>query len=174
MRFFILKDFIFYSYMKNVNYKLVNENLKYGISKEVQWRKRLSKKYPSIIDNNKDNKFSSMDSYSNDNGICIEHEHKQRKKIRYKNTTTEGKWITGPMVNVCKIHKGIEQIKKGVRQIFYWTLEDDNNDMYFWELIDLEKQKDEIVFNRNGNYITGEGARDVVDIKWKYLTKWKD
>ena len=160
--------------MKSIDYSLVNKNLKYGISKEIEWRKRLSKKYPSIRDNNKDNKFSSMDSYSDDNGICIEHEHKQRKDIRYKNTTTKGKWITGPMVNVCKIHKGIEQIKKGVRQIFYWTLEDDNNDMYYWELTDLELQKDEIVFTRNGNYQTGEGARNVVDIKWKYLTKWKD
>ena len=64
--------------MKCVDYRLVNENLKYGISKEIGWRKRLSKKYPSIRDNNTKDKFSSMDSYSDDNGICIEHEHKQR------------------------------------------------------------------------------------------------
>ena len=160
--------------MNRVNYALKQQNLSYGISKEVSWRKKLSKKYPSIRDNNKNNKFSSMDGYSDDDGICIEHEHKQRKDIRYKNTTTKGKWITGPMINACKIHKGIDKIKNGVRQIFYWTLEDDNNDMYYWELTDLEKQKDEIVFNRYGNYQTGEGARNVVDIKWKYLTKWED
>ena len=124
--------------MKCVDYRLVNENLNYGISKEKPWRKLLSKKYPSIKDNNSKNKFSSMDSISNDNGEIIEHEHKSRKRLRYNQ-------YCGPMVNACKIHKGIDKIKNGIRQIFYWTLEDDNNDMYYWELTDLELQKDEIV-----------------------------
>ena len=48
------------------------------------------------------------------------------------------------MLNACKIHKGIKKIQSGVRQIFYWTLEDDNKDMYYWELTDLEQQQDEI------------------------------
>tara|TARA_R110002153_G_scaffold66504_1_gene177663 strand:- start:231 stop:692 length:462 start_codon:yes stop_codon:yes gene_type:complete len=153
--------------MNHVNYSLVSKNIKYGISKEVQWRKLLSKKYPSIIDNNKENKFSSMDSISNDNGIIIEHEHKSRKRLKYNQ-------YRGLMLNACKIHKGIKKIQSGVRQIFYWTLEDDNKDMYYWELTDLEKQQDEIVFYRNGNFITNEGYRDVVDIKWEYLKKYED
>ena len=153
--------------MNRVNYGLVNKNLKYGISKEVEWRKILSKKYPSIRDKNKDNKFSSMDSYSDDNGICIEHEHKSRRKLKYNQ-------YRGPMLNACKIHKAQKKVKDGIRQIFYWTLEDDNKDMYDWELTDLEKQQDELVFYQNGNFITNEGNRDVVDIKWKYLKKYED
>jgi len=151
--------------MNNVNYSLVNENLKYGISKEGNWRKILSKKYPSIKDNNSKNKFSSMDSISNDNGEIIEHEHKSRKRLKYNQ-------YCGPMINACKINKAQKKVKEGIRQIFYWTLEDDNNDMYYWEFLDIDTQKDEIVFNRNGNFQTGEGYRDVCDIKWKYLTKW--
>ena len=153
--------------MTRVNYALKQQNLKYGIGKEVGWRKILSKKYPSIRDKNKNNKFSSMDGYSDDDGIRIDHEHKARRKLKYNQHR-------GPMLNACKIHNSVKKIQNGVRQIFYWTLVDDNNDMYYWELTDIEKQKDELVFYRNGNFQTGEGLRDVVDIKWKYLKKWED
>jgi hypothetical protein len=153
--------------MNRVNYALKQQNLSYGISKEISWRKILSKKYPSIRDKNKNNKFSSMDGYSDDAGIRIDHEHKARRKLKYNQ-------YRGLMLNACKIHKAVNKVKKGIRQIFYWTLEDDNKDMYYWELTDLEKQQDELVFYRNGNFTTGEGLRDVVDIKWEYLKKYED
>ena len=152
--------------MNSVNYSLVKKNIKYGVSKEKAWRTILSKVYPSIKDNNKENKFSSMDSISNDNGSVIEHEHKSRRRLSYNQ-------YRGVMLNACKINKAQKKVKNGIRQIFYWTLEDDNNDMYYWELTDLEKQQDEIIFYRNGNFKTNEGYRDVVDIKWKYLKKWE-
>ena len=148
-----------------VNYTLKNKNLKYGISKEVGWRKILSKKYPSIRDKNKNNKFSSMDGYSDDCGIKIDHEHKARRNLKYNQ-------YRGVLLNACKIYNSAKKIKQNVRQIFYWTLVDDNNTLYYWELTDLEKQKDELVFYRNGNMVTGEGHRDVVDIKWEYLKKY--
>ena len=147
--------------MKYVDYSLVKKNLKFGISKEIAWRKTLSVKYPSIRDNNIENKYSSMDSISDDDGIVKEHEHKQRN-IRHNQY-----WSL--FFNKSKFNKSIIQIKKGIRQIFYWTCKDG---LYYWELHDPELQKDEYSFGSNGNFQTGEGARDIVDVKIKYIQKF--
>ena len=163
MRFFLLKVFILTLYMKFVDYSLVNKNLKYGISKEVEWRKRLSKKYPSIRDNNKENKFSSMDSYSDDNGICIEHEHKQR------NIKHNQYWSL--FFNKSKFDKSVKKLEQNIRQIYYWTCKDG---LYYWELTDPESQIDEYEFGRNGNFQTGEGNRDIVNIRMDYIKKYED
>jgi hypothetical protein len=147
-----------------MNYNLIKQNFTTGRIAEISWLKRLNKKYPSILDNNIKDKYSSMDAISNENGIIIEHEHKNR------HTTNHYKY-DGLMVNECKITKSIKQLKKGIRQIFYWTCKDG---LYYWELTDIEKQKNEILYYRNGNIKTGEGKRDVVDIKTKYLRRYED
>ena len=161
--FFLLKVYILTLYMKFVDYSLVNKNLKYGISKEKPWRNRLSKKYPSIRDNNKDNKFSSMDSYSDDNGICIEHEHKQR------NIKHNQYWSL--FFNKSKFDKSVKKLEQNIRQIYYWTCKDG---LYYWELTDPEAQIDEYEFGRNGNFQTGEGNRDIVNIRMDYIKKYED
>ena len=151
----------------SMNHRLIRNNFNKGRIAELKWIKKLSKKYPSIRDNNEVNKFSSMDASSADNDILIEHEHKNRNDLRY------GQY-TGPMFSLSKLIHSDKQLKKGIRQIYYWTLVDDNNKLYYWEYYNKEKQKDEIHFNNNGNFSTGEGSKRVVDIKWKYLKLYED
>ena len=75
------------------------------------------------------------------------------------------------MVNECKITKSIKQLKKGIRQIFYWTCIDG---LYYWELTDPIAQKHEYEFGRNGNFQTGEGFRNIVNIRMDYIKKYED
>lgn len=138
------------------------ENFKSGNLGEIKWINKLRKKYPNIFNNNTKDKFAKMDAYSNDNDIEIEHEHKQRNI--YHNQ------YEGLMVNKCKIDYSIKQLQKGIRQIYYWTCKDG---LFFWELTDIEKQKDEIIYNKNGNYKRGDKITKVVDIKTKYLKKYE-
>ena len=146
-----------------MNYRLIRNNFNKGRIAEIQWLKILQKQYPSIQDNNIINKFAHMDASSTDNDIMIEHEHKNRETINHYK-------YDGLMINECKIKYSKEQLKKGIRQIFYWTCKDG---LYYWELTNFEKQKEQMKFYRNGNYASGEGARDVVDIKKEYLQLYK-
>lgn len=145
------------------NYNLIKDNVEYGTKMEIPWRRRLQKKYPSIRNKNVSNQFSSMDSISTDNGVIIEHEHKQRhmKHDQYYSI----------FFNRCKFDKSIQQLKRGIGQIYYWTCTDG---LYFWEFYDVEKQKDQFDYGRNGNFKSGEGARNVVNIKVEYIKKYVD
>ena len=145
-----------------INKTLQKLNFTNGRKAEIKWLEILKNQYPTIIDNNLIDIMSSMDGISFDNNITIEHEHKNRINTRHNQ-------YSGLMVNECKIRKSIEQLKKGIRQIYYWSCSDG---LYYWELIDLEKQKKQMKFYRNGNFKSGEGQRDVVDIKWQYLKKY--
>ena len=146
-----------------INKTLQKLNFTNGRKAEIKWLKILKNQYPSIIDNNLIDEMSSMDGISFDNNNIIEHEHKNRIDTRHNQ-------YSGIMVNKCKINKSIEQLKKGIRQIYYWSCSDG---LYYWELTDIEKQKKQLRFYRNGNFISGEGQRDVVDIKWQYLKKYE-
>ena len=145
-----------------INRTLQKLNFTNGRIAEIKWLEILKNQYPTIIDNNLIDIMSSMDGISFDNNITIEHEHKNRINTRHNQ-------YSGLMVNECKIRKSIEQLKKGIRQIYYWTCSDG---LYYWELLDLDKQKKQMKFYRNGNFKSGEGQRDVVDIKWQYLKKY--
>tara|TARA_R110002126_G_scaffold290431_1_gene447360 strand:- start:76 stop:555 length:480 start_codon:yes stop_codon:yes gene_type:complete len=149
------KSKILHSSMK---YSLIRNNFVSGRKGEIEWIKILKNKYPSIIDNNTIDKFSSMDAISNENGILIEHELKSRNIHHNKHD--------GLMFNECKMKKSIKQLEKGIRQIYYWNCTDG---LYYWEFTDMKKQKDEMIFSRNGNHQTGEGDRDIVDIKTEFL-----
>ena len=148
-----------------INKTLQKLNFTNGRKAEIEWLKILKNQYPSIIDNNLIDEMSSMDAISFDNNITIEHEHKNRINTRHNQ-------YSGLMVNECKINKSIEKLKNnmGIRQIYYWSCSDG---LYYWELTNIEKQKKELRFYRNGNFISGEGQRDVVDIKWQYLKKYE-
>ena len=145
------------------NYDLIRDNVKFGTRMETPWRNRLKKKYPSICNKNITDNFASMDSISNDNGVIIEHEHKQRSMKHDKY------WSI--FFNKCKFDKSAKQIQRGIRQIYYWTCTDG---LYYWEFYDIEKQKHEFQFGRNGNFRTGEGARDIVNIKVEHIKKYED
>ena len=144
------------------NLRFIKKNVEFGMKFEKPWRKILKKKYPSIIDNNIEDRFCHMDALSSDNGELIEHEHRSRDV--YHNQ------YRGLMLNKCKIDYSIKQLKKNIRQIYYLSCKDG---LYFWELKDPEKQKDEMIYYRNGNLKNKCGLRDVVDIKKKYLTKYE-
>ena len=146
-----------------INNALKQKNLTNGRIAELKWIEKLKSIYPTIRDKNIKNKFSKMDAVSNDNNIKIYHEHKNRIDILHNK-------YPGLMVNKCKIDYSIKKLKNGIKQIYYWTCKDG---IYYWELYDIEKQKNEIIYYRNGNFQTGEGKRDVVDIKCKYLKKLK-
>jgi hypothetical protein len=146
-----------------INRTLQKKNFTNGRKAELEWLKILKKQYPTIIDNNLIDIMSSMDGISFDNNITIEHEHKNRIDTRHNK-------YSGIMVNECKIRKSIEQLKKGIRQIYYWSCSDG---LYYWELTDIEKQRKQLRFYRNGNFQTGEGYRNVVDIKHQYLKKYE-
>tara|TARA_R110002072_G_scaffold104713_7_gene229355 strand:+ start:352 stop:792 length:441 start_codon:yes stop_codon:yes gene_type:complete len=146
-----------------MNYKLIKKNFTTGRIAEIAWLQRLSEKYPTIIDNNMINKYSHMDALSNENDEKIEHELKCRN-INHNE-------YVGIMINQCKITYSVNQLKKGIRQIYYWKCKDG---LYYWELKDLEKQRNELIYYRNGNIKTGEGKRDVVDIKTEYLRQYED
>lgn len=146
-----------------INHTLRNKNFRDGKLAEINWLKILSKKYKTLVDNNETNKYSHMDAYSSDNNILIEHEHKNRSKYNHNQ-------FRGLMLNKCKIDYSKEQLKKGIRQIYYWNCKDG---LYYWELKDLETQKNEIIYYRNGNLKTNEGYRDVVDIKCNFLKKFE-
>ena len=145
-----------------INNILRQQNFRKGRIAELKWISILKKQFPSIIDNNIKNEFSHMDCISIDNNIKIEHEHKNRNTIKHDQ-------YRGLMVNQCKIDESIKQLKKGIRQIYYWTCSDG---LYYWELKDIKKQKKEMIYYQNGNFQTKEGHRNVVDIKKKYLKKY--
>lgn len=144
-----------------INNILRQQNFIKGRTAELKWISILKKQFPSIIDNNIKNEFSHMDCISTDNNI-IEHEHKNRDTIKHNQ-------YRGLMVNQCKIDESVKQLKKGIRQIYYWTCSDG---LYYWELKDIKKQKKEMIYYQNGNFQTKEGHRNVVDIKKKYLKKY--
>lgn len=147
-----------------INHTIRNKNFSDGRMAELKWIQKLKKDYKTITDNNIKNKYSHMDAISNDNGETIEHEHKNRTTYRHNQ-------FRGLMLNKCKIDYSNEQLKKGIRQIYYWSCKDG---LYYWELYNLEKQKDEIIYYRNGNLKTNEGCRDVVDIKSAFLKKYEE
>ena len=149
---------------KGINHTIRNKNFSDGRIAELKWIEILKNKYKSILDNNIKNKYSHMDAISKDNGEIIEHEHKNRTTYRHNQ-------FRGLLLNKCKIDYSIEQLKKGIRQIYYWNCKDG---LYYWELKDLEKQADEIIYYRNGNLKTNEGYRDVVDIKSIFLKKYEE
>ena len=146
------------------NYDLIRDNVKFGTRMETPWRTRLKKKYPSICNKNITDNFASMDSISNDNGVIIEHEHKKRNIKHDKYFSL--------FFNKCKFDKSVKQIQRGIRQIYYWTCDDG---LFYWEMYDIEKQKHEFQFGRNGNFHgTGQGARDIVNIKIEHIKKYED
>tara|TARA_R110002126_G_scaffold215698_1_gene361761 strand:+ start:341 stop:781 length:441 start_codon:yes stop_codon:yes gene_type:complete len=145
-----------------MNYRLIRQNFLLGRAGEIKWIKILRKQYPSIIDNNEKDRYSSMDACSVDNDILIEHELKCRKITHNQ--------YRGLMVNKCKIDKSIINLNNNIRQIYYWSCLDG---LYYWELYDFEKQKNELIFYKNGNKSAGLPITDVVDIKTKYLTKYE-
>ena len=145
-----------------INQELRQQNFTKGRIAELKWMSILKKQYPTIKDRNIKNPFSKMDAISKDNNIKIEHEHKNRDTIKHDQ-------YRGLMVNQCKIDYSVKRLKKGIRQIYYWTCSDG---LYYWELTDITKQKNELIYYRNGNLQTNEGHRDVVDIKKKYLKKY--
>ena len=150
-------------YLNKNKINFIKKNVEAGVKFEKPWRKILKTKYPSIIDNNIKDRFSHMDAFSNDNNIPIEHEHRSRNV--YHNQ------YRGLMLNKCKIDYSIDQLKKNIRQIYYWSCKDG---LFYWELYDIEKQKDEIIYYRNGNLKNDCGLRDVVDIKTNFLKKYID
>ena len=141
--------------------KLIAENVARGVAHEPFWIGKLKSKYPTIISNNITNKFSKMDAMAIHNGQVIEFEHKKRNC----NHNT----FVGLMVNESKLRYSIEQLKKNVRQIYFWSCKDG---IFFWELKDFEKQKHELIFGQNSNKKIGQPQVDIVDIKTKYLQRF--
>lgn len=97
-----------------INQTLRNKNFNTGRIGEIKFIELLRNKYKNIIDNNEKDKYSHMDFLTNDNNELIEHEHKNRSAIKHNQ-------FRGLMVNECKINYSVQQIKKGIRQIYYWT-----------------------------------------------------
>ena len=147
-----------------INHTLRKKNFKDGREAELIWLDILRKSYDNLIDNNETNPYAHMDALTNDNNEAIEHEHKNRIDFRHNQ-------FRGLMLNKCKLDYSKKQLLKGIRQIYYWNCKDG---LYYWELKDLELQKDEIIYYRNGNFKTNEGFRDVVDIKTAFLKKYEE
>tara|TARA_R110002012_G_scaffold141795_2_gene299596 strand:- start:549 stop:992 length:444 start_codon:yes stop_codon:yes gene_type:complete len=144
-------------------YDLIRDNVAWGTSFEKPWREALRKKYPSICNKNISDKFASMDSISNDNGIIIEHEHKKRKMKHDKYCSI--------VFNRCKFEKSVKQVERGIRQIYWWTCTDG---LFYWELYDIDKQKDEFEFGWICNKKIGQKPVRGVYIKVAYLKKYED
>ena len=141
--------------------KVIAENVKRGISYEPHWIRKLKSNYPTIVSNNVTNKYAKMDATAIHNGQMIEFEHKQRNC----NHNT----FVGLMINESKLRYSIEQLKKNVRQIYFWSCKDG---IFFWELSDFEKQKSELIFGQNSNKQIGQPNVNIVDIKTKFLKKY--
>ena len=134
--------------------KVIFEKLKNNIPKNS---------LQSIIDNNITDKYSTMDfTYYIDKLPVTDIEHKYR--IKYKHDY----FYNGLMYGKNKFEYGVKRLKQGVTHKVYWTCSDG---IYFWELYDLEVQKDEYSFGPNCNKNINQDKKDMVYVKCNYLQK---
>ena len=148
-----------------VDYEMKRNNLKFGSEEEKEFYNILKKsKNVYSYEIHKNNKFSKMDLFEMDEkneNITSEHE------VKGRNIYHNQYWSL--FFNKCKFEYSLEQLKKGIKQIYYWKCKDG---LFYWELYDEIKQKNEFKFGRNGNFQTGEGLRDIVNIKVEYIKKY--
>lgn len=114
-----------------------------------------------INDNNDISIFSRMDfTYYIGNKPITDIEHKYR--IDYKHNH----FYNGLMYGKNKYDYGLKRLEEGISHRIYWTCSDG---IYFWELTDLELQKDEYSFGPNCNKEIGQKESQMVYVKTKYL-----
>ena len=96
-------------------------DLKYGHSMEQKAQPSLETFFGSLYNNNDHNRFHPIDFKNEQFGV----EYKRRR-------ITFGQYPT-LMVNISKIHKGLEYKQRGMRVFYTWQCDDD---WYYWELSD--------------------------------------
>jgi hypothetical protein len=145
--------------------KLTRQLLARGKEGEIKMLEILKKKYDNIVDNNIENKYSTIDF--SDNKLKIDFECKNRVTKTHNQFDKTG-YVGGLMYGRNKFDYSLKRLKEGYKQIVYWPCSDG---IWFWELYDPEKQKHEYTFGENSNKELNQQLKDVVYVKTKYLTK---
>tara|TARA_R110000796_G_scaffold92690_1_gene197047 strand:- start:1413 stop:1913 length:501 start_codon:yes stop_codon:yes gene_type:complete len=112
--------------------KLQNENVEFGTSKEQAWIEVLRQKYPNIKSTNPHRKeidYSAFDATSIENGQKFNFELKTRENINHDT-------YPALYMGLNKIITAKNQLKNGVRTIFFWDCADG---LYCWELTENNK-----------------------------------
>ena len=144
---------------------LTRKLLAIGKEGEIKMLEILKKKYNNVVDNNIDNKYSTMDF--SDNIMKVDFECKNRVKYTH-DQFDKNSYDLGLMYGRNKFDYSLERLKLGYRQIIYWPCKDG---IFYWELYDEEKQKQEYTFGKNCNKELNQKLQDMVYVKIKCLTK---
>lgn len=144
--------------------KVIKQNFISGKKGEEKILKILKNKYENIVDNNIENKYSTMDF--SDNTLKIDFECKHREP--YTHDQFNKGYDLGLMYGRNKFDYSVERLKEGYRQIVFWICKDG---IFYWELKDAEKQKKEYSFGMNSNKNSGQSLKHVVYVKLDFLTK---
>ena len=145
--------------------QLKRKLLAVGKAGEIKMLEILKKKYDNVVDNNIENKYSTMDF--TDNTMKIDFECKNRFIYTHDQFDKDG-YVGGLMYGRNKFDYSLKRLKEGYKQIVYWPCRDG---IFYWELYDEEKQKDEYTFGKNCNKDMSQQLQDVVYVKIKSLTK---
>ena len=145
--------------------RLTQKLLAVGKEGEKKMLEILKKKYENVVDNNIDNKYSTMDF--SDNIMKVDFECKNRFKYTHNQFDKDG-YVGGLMYGRNKFNYSLERLKLGYKQIVYWPCKDG---IWFWQLYDEEKQNNEYTFGKNCNKELNQKPQDMVYVKIKYLTK---
>lgn len=127
----------------------------------------LKPKYKNLIDNNIKSKYAVMDF--TDNIAKLEIECKNREGNKHNDF--DGDCDTnGLCFGRNKYYYAIERLKLGYKFIVYFNCSDG---IFYWELTNSEKQKDEYTFGMGGNKKIGQRPTQLIYIKTKYLQKFQ-
>jgi len=128
------------------------EDLRFGFSNEERVQPILEETFKKLINNNIKNQYAPIDFKNKKYGV----EYKRRR-------ITFGRYPT-LMVNVSKITKGKQYVKRNKRVFYIWETDDDT---YYWELND-----DEWTDGKGGTSRRGRDEFvDVAHIENKYIKK---
>ena len=138
-------------------------------NKDLRFGKQNEKKVLEILKKNNNTikkykyKYSTFDFYLRDEN--------KKKVIEYELKSRNIKYNQYPTI-ICGLNKfehAIKRLLKGIRPIFLFYFTDG---LYYWELIDVDKQKNQYSFGKICNKQRNDKTDDGLYIKMKYLKKY--
>ena len=143
----------------SINMEIKKKDLKFGMENEKKVLKILKETFKNIEMKHYKFKYHTLDFYGkHNNKKCVEFELKSRNINHNKyNSLIFGK---------NKFLYSLKRLKKGIRQIYLFNCLDG---IYYYELINEEKQKNEFYFGDICSKKRNDKIHDGIHIKIKYI-----